>query len=106
VPWWTWLCLGIFLLSLVAAAVFAVFAWGRIKRVRPGLQAIEARLDEVSVLAEEVQRKQERNQAHMEELQRRRARAEASIARLQVLTSALSEATGHPRKAKKRFLSK
>jgi hypothetical protein len=95
VPWWTWLCLGIFLLAVVAAAVFSVFAFG-----------IQARLDDVNLLAEEAQRKQARNQEHLQELQRHRARTEASMARLQVLTSALSEATGHPRRLKKRYLSK
>jgi hypothetical protein len=106
VPWWTWLCLGIFLLAVVAAAVFAVFAFGRLKRLSASAAGIQARLDDVNLLAEEAQRKQARNQEHLEELQRHRARTEASIARLQVLTSALSEATGPPRRLKKRYLSK
>ena len=105
-PWWTWLCLGIFLLSLVATAVFIVFAFGRLKRVSGGLESIQARLDEVSLLAEEMQRKQARNQENLERLQRHRTQAEASIARLQVLTTALSEALGRPRRARRRYLSK
>ena len=105
-PWWTWLCLGIFLLALVATAVFAVFAYGRVKRLVASAAGIQARLDDVNLLAQEAQRKQARNQEHLEELRRHRARTEASIARLQVLTSALSEATGHPRRLKKRYLSK
>ncbi len=100
------MCLGILLLALVATAVFAVFAFGRMKRLGAASAAIQARLDEVSLLAEEVQRKQARNQEHLEELQRQRARTEASIAKLRLLTSALSEATGHPRRVKKRYLSK
>jgi len=106
VPWWTWLCLGIFLLAVVAMAVFTAFAFGRVKRLAASATGIRARLDDLTLLAEEVQRKQARNQAHVEELQRHRARAEASLVRLQVLTSALSEATGHPRRLKKRYLSK
>ena len=106
VPWWTWLCLGIFLLALVATAVFAVFAYGREKGLVGSAAGIQARLDDVSLLAEEVQRKQARNQEHLEELQRHRARTQVSLARLQVLTSALSEATAHPRGVKKRYLSK
>ena len=105
-PWWTWLCLGIFLLALVATAVFAVFAYGRVKRVVASTAGIQTRLDDVNLLAQEAQRKQARNQEHLEELRRHRARTEASIARLQVLTSALSEATGHPRRLKKRYLAK
>jgi chromosome segregation ATPase len=106
VPWWTWLCLGIFLLALMAGAVFTAFAFGRLKRLRPALKELEARLDEVNRLAEEMQEKQARNQEHLEVFQAHRARTEASIARLQVLTSALSEATGHPRRLKKRYLTK
>ncbi len=105
-PWWTWLCLGIFLLALMAAAVFAAFAFGRMKRLGAASAAIRAKLDQVTLLAEEIQTKQERSQEHLEELQRHRARTEASIARLRVLTSALSEATGQPRRLKKRYLSK
>ena len=105
-PWWTWLCLGIFLLALTATVVFTVAAYGRLKRLGPALQGIQARVDEVARLADEVQRKQARNQEHLEELQRHRARTEASIAKLRVLTSALSEATGQPRRLKKRYLTK
>jgi len=106
VPWWTWLCLGVFLLALTATAVFSVFAFGRVKRLGTTLQGLQARVDEVSRRAEEVERKQVRNQEHLEELQRHRARTEASVARLKALTSALSEATGGPRRLRKRYLRK
>ena len=105
-PWWTWLCLGVFLLALVATAVFSVFTFGRVKRLAASAAGIQARLDEVALLADEVQRKQIGVQSHLEEFQRHRARTEASLARLRVLTSAFSEATGHPRRLKKRYLSK
>jgi Sec-independent protein translocase protein TatA len=106
VPWWTWLCLGIFLLALVAAAVFTVFAFGRLKRLGPAMKGLQAQLDEVNRLADEIQRKQARNQEHLEELQAHRARTEASLAKLRVLTSALSEATGGVLGARSRYLSK
>jgi hypothetical protein len=106
VPWWTWLCLGVFLLALLATAVFSVFTFGRVKRLTGSAAGIQARLDEVSRLADEVQRKQVRVQSHLEEFQWHRARAEASLARLRVLTSAFSEAAGHPRRLRKRYLSK
>ena len=105
-PWWTWLCLGILLLALMAAAVFAAFAVGRMRRLGPALKELQSRLDEVNRLAEEAQRKQARNQEHLEELQAHRARTEASIAKLRVLTSALSDATGQPRRLRGRYLSK
>ncbi len=53
-----------------------------------------------------MERRQARNQEHLEELRRHRARTQASIAQLQVLTSALSEATEHPTLgARRRYLT-
>ena len=45
-------------------------------------------------------------QERMDELERRRAMLESSLARLRVLTSALSEATGGARRRQGRYLSK
>ena len=53
-PWWTWIAFGIFLLALVAAAVFAAFAFGRLKRLSAAAEGIQARLDEVARAAENV----------------------------------------------------
>jgi septal ring factor EnvC (AmiA/AmiB activator) len=106
VPWWTWLAFGIFLLSLVGAAVFAAFAYGRLKRLGAAAEGIQARLDDLSRSAEEVERRLARVQERLEELERHRARTEASIARLKVLTSAFSEATGGVLGARRRYLRK
>jgi chromosome segregation ATPase len=106
VPWWTWLCLGIFLFALVGAAVFTAFVLGRLKRHSAALEGIRAKVDELAHAAQELERKQVRNQERLEELQRRRARAEASIGQLRYLTSTLSEALGGPRRARGRYLSK
>jgi hypothetical protein len=106
VPWWTWLCLGIFLLALVAAAVFCVFAFGRLKGHAVAFEGIQAQVDELALAAQELDQKQARNQERMAELQRRRARAEASLGQVKYLTSTLSEALGGPRRARGRYLSK
>jgi hypothetical protein len=106
VPWWTWLCLGIFLLALMAAAVFSTFAFGRLKRHSAALEGIRMKVDELALAAQELEQKQTRNQERLEELQRRRVRAEASIGQLRYLTSTLSEAFGGPRRARGRYLSK
>ncbi len=104
--WWTWLCLGIFLLSLVAAAVYTVFAFGRLKRHAAAFAAIQARVDELALAAQELERKQARNQERLGRFQRRRAGAEASLGQLKYLTSTLSEALGGPRRARGRYFSK
>jgi septal ring factor EnvC (AmiA/AmiB activator) len=105
-PWWTWLCFGIFLAALIATAVFSVFAFGRLKRLGAAAEGIQARLDDLSRSAEEVERRMARVQERLEELERHRARTEASIARLKVLTSACSEATGGVLGARRRYLRK
>jgi hypothetical protein len=106
VPWWTWLSLGIFLLALVAAAVFSVFAFGRLKRHAADFEGIRVKVDELALAAQELEQKQARNQERMAELQRRRARAEASVGQVGYLLSTLSEALGGPRRARGRYLSK
>ena len=105
-PWWTWLAFGIFLLALLATAVFSAFAFGRLRRLGTAAEGIQARLDEVAGLAEEMQRKQARLQERMEELERHRTVLESSLVRLRVLTDAFSEATGHPRRVRSRYLKK
>ena len=105
-PWWTWLAFGIFLLALVAAAVFAAFAFGRLKRLSAAAEGIQARLDEVARSAEEVERRMAHVQERLEELERHRAVLDGSLARLRVLTVAFSEATGQARKARGRYLKK
>jgi septal ring factor EnvC (AmiA/AmiB activator) len=105
-PWWSWLAFGIFLLALVATAVFSVFAFGRLKRLGAAAEGIQARLDEVAHAAEEVERRMAHAQERLEELERHRARTEASIARLKVLTTAFSEATGGVLGARRRYLRK
>ena len=106
VPWWTWLCFGIFLAAIIATAVFSAFAFGRLKRLGTAAEGIQARLDEVARLSEETERRQAHVQERLEELERHRARTEASIARLKVLTTAFSEATGGVLGARRRYLRK
>ena len=105
-PWWTWLAFGIFLLALFATAVFAVFAFRRLKRFGAAVEGIQARLDEVSRSAEEVERRMAHVQERLEEVERHRAVLDGSLARLRVLTEAFSEATGGPRRVRSRYLKK
>jgi hypothetical protein len=105
-PWWAWLCLGIFLAALVATAVFSAYAFARLKRLSVAAEGIQTRLDDLARSAEEVERRMARVQERLEEVERRRAMLEGSIARLKVLTSAFSDATGGPRRARSRYLRK
>ncbi len=102
----TWLAFGIFALALVAAAVFAAFAFGRLKRLTAAAEAIQARLEELARASEELERRMAHAQERAEEYERHRARMEASLERLAVLTTALSEARGRVKRLQKTYLRK
>jgi septal ring factor EnvC (AmiA/AmiB activator) len=106
VPWWTWLSLGVFLLALVATAVFSVMAFRRLGQLSALASQIQSGVDQLARDTEEMNRRLAHAQERMEELERHRARTEASVARLKVLTSALSEALGGPRGLQRRYLRK
>jgi predicted RNase H-like nuclease (RuvC/YqgF family) len=91
-PWWTWLALGVFALALVATAIFAVYAIGKVRRAQASAGRLQARVDELARTAEEVERRLAHAQSRAEELERERARVEVSLDRLSVLTWALSDA--------------
>jgi septal ring factor EnvC (AmiA/AmiB activator) len=106
VPWWTWLALGVFLASVVGIAVFAAFAYGRLKRFAAAAKAIEKRLDELARSAEELEKRMEAAQARAEEAEAHAARLERSLERLGVLTWALRDARKDVKRIRELYLSK
>jgi predicted RNase H-like nuclease (RuvC/YqgF family) len=105
-PWWTWLALGIFALALVATAIFAVYAIGKVRRAEAVAERLQARLDELAHTAEVVERRMAHAQARAEELERERTRLEISFDRLSVLTWALSDARKNVTRLRKAYLRK
>ena len=91
-PWWTWLSLGIFALSLLGAGIFAAFAVGRMRQLVPVAESIRAQVDELNRAADELELRRARTEARREELERARARLEASLERLSVLRWGISDA--------------
>jgi cell division protein FtsB len=91
-PWWTWIALGFFGLALVATAVFALYAFGRLKRLRARGEALAAELDEVARSAEELERRAARVSEGSEQVEQARERLGRSLERLSVLTWALGDA--------------
>jgi chromosome segregation ATPase len=92
VPWWTWIALGVFALTVVAAGIFAVFALGRIKRLTAAGEAIATRLEDLSRRGEELDRRLEHANERAEDVQRHLERLEGSLERLGVLSWALGDA--------------
>ena len=105
-PWWTWLALGVFALALVALGIFAVFAFGKIKRAQSVAGQLQTRVDDLARMAEEVERRLAHAQARAEELERERARVEVSLDRLSVLTWALSDARRSVTRLRRTYLRK
>lgn len=91
-PWWTWLSLGIFALSLLGAGIFAAFAVGRMRQLMPVVDTIRARVDELNRAALELERRRARIEARREELERARARLEVSLDRFSVLRWGIADA--------------
>ena len=105
-PWWTWLALGAFALALVATAIFAVYALGRLRRAQAVVAGLQARLDELARAAEQLERRLAAAQARADELERERARLTVSLDRLSVLTWALSDARKDVTRLREAYLRK
>jgi hypothetical protein len=105
-PWWAWFCFGVFLAAVVATAVFSVFAFDRLRRLAAVAAGIQARVDELALGSEELERRLAHNQERMTDLERHRARLETSFGRLRVLTSAFLEARRELTGARRRYLRK
>jgi hypothetical protein len=105
-PWWAWFCFGVFLAAVVATAVFSVFAFDRLRRLAAVAAGIQARVDELALGSEELERRLAHNQERMTDLERHRARLETSFGRLRVLTSAFLEARSELTGARRRYLRK
>ena len=105
-PWWTWLCLGVLALSLLATAIFAAVLIGRLKRLSGLAEAIAAQLEELARQGEELERRMAHAEARAAEFEQHRAHLDRSLARLQILTSALSEARAGVTRLQKAYLRK
>jgi chromosome segregation ATPase len=105
-PWWTWLCLGVLALSLLATAIFTAVAVTRLKRLSGLAGALAAQLDELARQGEALERRMAHAEERAAEFERHWAQLDRSLARLAVLTSALSEARAGVTRLQKAYLRK
>ena len=91
-PWWTWIALGVFALTVVATAIFAAWAFGRARGTHGSAEAILEQVQDLARRSEELERRLERTSARAEEVQRDLERLERSLQRLGVLGWALGDA--------------
>jgi hypothetical protein len=106
VPWWTWLSLGIFALSLLGAGILAAFAVGRVRQLVPVVETIRAQADELNRAALELERRRAQTEARRQELARARARLDTSLAQLSVLRWGYSDAARDVRRIRALILPK
>jgi uncharacterized protein HemX len=92
VPWWTWIALGVFALTVVATAIFAAWSFGGVKGTQTSAEAIMEQLQDVARRSEELERRLERTSARAEEVQRDLERLQRSLERLGVVGWALGDA--------------
>jgi hypothetical protein len=106
VPWWTWLSLGVFALSLLGVGIFAAFAVGRMRQLLPVVETVRAQAEELERAALELERRRAQAEARREDLERARARLETSLARLSVLRWGLTDARRDVRRIRTLVLPK
>jgi hypothetical protein len=106
VPWWTWLSLGVFALSLLGAGIFAAFAVGRMRQLGPVVETIRAQAEELNRAAGELERRRAHMEARRQDLERARARLDTSLAQLSVLRWGLSDARRDVRRIRTLILPK
>jgi hypothetical protein len=92
VPWWTWLSLGVFALSLLGVGIFAAFAVGRMRQLVPVMETIRSQVDELNRAALDLERRRARAEARRGELEQARARLDGSLAQLSVLRWGIADA--------------
>jgi ABC-type transporter Mla subunit MlaD len=105
-PWWTWLCLGVLALSLLATAIFTAVAVTRLKRISALAETIAGQLEQLARQSEELERRMAHAEERAAEFERHRAQLDRSLAGLSVLTSALSDARAGVTRIQKAYLRK
>jgi septal ring factor EnvC (AmiA/AmiB activator) len=105
-PWWTWLCLAVLALSLLATTIFTAVAVTRLKRLSALAEALRVQLEELAQAGAELERRLAHAEERAAEFERHRAQLDRSLARLAVLTSALSEARAGVTRLQKAYLRK
>ena len=92
-PWWTWIAIGVFVLTAAGGGTaFALLALRTFRRMGASGRNVSASLDELTRAGERLAASGEALSGRSGELGRARARLRASIRRLSMLLRALADA--------------
>jgi hypothetical protein len=90
-PWWTWVALGIFVASLVAAGVIALLALRSLNRLQSVGERLTVALEDLAAKSEELERSAERASMRVESAEPRFDHLRVTLDRFSVLTWALGD---------------
>jgi outer membrane murein-binding lipoprotein Lpp len=90
-PWWTWVALGIFVASLIAASVIGALMLRSMRDLQSVSERIAAALEDLAAKGEELERKAERAQARVDAAEPHFEHLKVTLDRFSVLTWALGD---------------
>ena len=90
-PWWTWVALGIFVASLIAASVIGVLILRSMKALQVTSARLAAAMEDLAAKGEELERRAERAQARVEAAEPHFEHLKVTLDRFSVLTWALGD---------------
>ena len=91
-PWWTWVALGIFIASLVAAGVIALVALRTMVALQSVGERLATALEELAAKSDDLERRAERMSLHVESAEPHFEHLRGTLDRFSVLTWALGDA--------------
>jgi hypothetical protein len=90
-PWWTWVALGIFVASLVAAGVIAFVALRSLNALQSVGERLTVALEDLAAKSEELERSAERASMRVESAEPHFDHLRVTLDRFSVLTWALGD---------------
>ena len=91
-PWWTWVALGIFIASLIAASIIAVVALRTMAALQIVGERLATALEDLTAKSDALERRAEQMSLHVESAEPHFEHLRATLDRFAVLTWALGDA--------------
>jgi hypothetical protein len=90
-PWWTWVALGIFVASLVAASVIGLAALRTMSALQSVGERLAVALEELAAKSDALERRAERMSVHVESAEPHFEHLRVTLDRFSVLTWAIGD---------------
>ena len=90
-PWWTWVALGIFVASLIAASVIGALMLVTLKSLQVTSVRLSAALEDLAAKGEALERRSAEMSAHSEAAEAHFAHLRETLDRFSVLTWAIGD---------------